>query len=307
MKRPRALIREALPAVNRITERFGFVVSPVHYYGDSPSRRWLVAHEDLWRRPTAMRSPRWDLDDQVAWLRDRCRPFVAEVAGFATHRAAVDSQAGPGFGPVESQILHCVIRSTQPARIIEVGSGVSSLVALHAAGLNRGEGRPARVTCIEPHPSSVLRQTSQIELIAHPAQEVSLDTFQQLEAGDILFIDSSHSVRTGSELARLYLEVLPSLRPGVLVHVHDIYLPYVFSPWVLRRPFDWQETTLLAGLLCDNPHLLVRACLSALHHDRGSDLAALLPDYRPASIRRGLADGELAGRHYPSSIWMSTV
>ena len=132
--------------------------------------------------------------------------------------------------------------------------------------------------------------------------------FAELEAGDVLFIDSTHAVRTGSELARLYLEIIPRLRPGVLVHVHDVVLPYLHMPDVLDNVFDWQETTLLAALLTDNPRLRVLACTSLLHHDRPEDLAQVLPDYRPRRMNNGLyADDGASGDHFPSSIWLSRV
>jgi hypothetical protein len=106
----------------------------------------------------------------------------------------------------------------------------------------------------------------------------------------------------GSELQRIYLEIIPRLRPGVVVHIHDIFLPYLYSPDALSTYFGWQETTLLAALLTANPRLQIAASLSILHHTRPRELAAILPDYVPRATDRGLyAKGK---GHFPSSIWI---
>ena len=159
------------------------------------------------------------------------------------------------------------------------------------------------VTCIEPYPYDGLRSLG-VELIVQPAQAVDLDVFLHLDSGDLLFIDSTHAVRTGSEVVRLYLEVLPKLRPGVLVHIHDIYLPYLFHPNVLGELFDWQETALLAALLTGNDSLEILTRLSALTVDCPQRLQRILPDLRPRHLESGVQVND--DGHYPASIWLRT-
>ena len=128
--------------------------------------------------------------------------------------------------------------------------------------------------------------------------------FEQLESGDLLFIDSSHAVKTGSELPFLYLEVIPQLKPGVIVQIHDVFLPYLYQRNVLTHYLSSQETTLLLALLKGNARLSVLCCLSALHYDFASELAGTLTDYRPqAQVGEGLSEYEPRG-HFPSSIWL---
>jgi hypothetical protein len=235
-----------------------------------------------------------------------CAPSVAEVRGLEEYHE-LGRDRGPGYGPIESQVLHCVVRSLAPARILEVGSGVSTVVSRRAADRNAAEGRGATaITCIEPYPRDALRALPGVEVVAEPAQSVDDAHFAALGKGDLLFIDSTHAVRTGSELARLYLEVIPRLAPGVVVHIHDIALPYLYSPDVLDSVFDWQESTLLAALLTGNDRLSVLACQSALHHERPDGLARVLPDYRPRATRDGLnvVPGGGPG-HFPSSLWLT--
>ena len=304
----RDTLKSVLPRVNALTERAGVHLEPVHYYSNVPNRAWLRANREVWQKPFLARGMEWSLDDQLAWLQREVTPHLAEVDGLRAFHQATSQTFGPGYGPIESQVLHGFVRSAAPARIVEVGSGVSTALARAAAERNRAEGRgPTAITCIEPFPKPALRALEGIDLHVVPCQLSPPELFGRLERGDLLFIDSTHAVRTGSELPFLYLDVIPDLPPGVFIHVHDIYLPYLFSPLVLDEVFDWQETVLLAALLTHNDHLRVRCCLSALHHGRQAELAALLPDYRPAPMVHGLAGEPLGTSHFPSSIWLETT
>ena len=188
---------------------------------------------------------------------------------------------------------------------------MSTAVVVDAVARNRAEGRPGtEVTSIEPYPSDGLRrlaEAGEVTLVDRPAQEVAVEVASQLEAGDVLFIDSTHTVRTGSEVVDLYLDVLPRLRAGVLVHIHDIYLPYLYSPLVLHELWDWQETVVLAALLSENPNFAVRCLTALLHTERPDDLRALLPEYRPARLDDGLAPGGEVDGHLPLSCWLERI
>jgi hypothetical protein len=296
--------RQACTALFRLAERAGLHLTPKHYYTPVPDVRWLRQHTQLWEGASTLPGVAWNLDAHLQRLARICAPYVQEVAGLEFFNQVTSDSWGPGYGPIESQVLHCFLRANQPRRIIEIGSGVSTACMLNAVGQALP---PAQLTCIEPFPSPVLRETAGARLRAQACQEVPLAVLSELEDGDLLFIDSSHAVKVGSEVPRIYLEIIPSLRPGVFIHIHDIFLPYLYPPDILTWPFwAWQETVLLAALLTNNPKLEVLFCLSALHHSRPSGLRALLPDYRPRAMRGGLfADGALA-KHYPSSIWLRT-
>lgn len=304
MKPKRQNLKGAFLGLAALSERAKVHLQPVHYYSDIPDRRWLRRNKSLWAKPMLPIGQRWDLDAQLRWLEERCAPYLDEVKGFADFDEDVRADFGPGYGPIEAQVLHCVMRHQAPARVVEVGSGVSTATMLRAIDRNTAEGRTTTaVTCIEPNPGPGLRRLD-VELVVQPAQAVDLDVFLQLDAGDLLFIDSTHAVRTGSEVIRLYLEVLPRLRPGVLVHIHDIFLPYVFHPNVLDFLFDWQETALLAALLTGNDALEVLTCLSALTIDRPRQLQEILPDLHPRHLESGVQVSE--DGDYPSSIWLCT-
>jgi len=289
-------------------DRLGAHILPKHYYTPIPDYTWLNENKAIWCRRTDLTGIEWDLNRQLKWLREQCEPFYGEVRGLKIYSEAVARAYGPGYGPIESQVLHCVCRRVKPKRIIEIGCGVSTACMMHAVRLNASEGSPeCALTCVDPFPSPALSELQGIELVPAMVQTLPLAFFDQLQAGDILFIDSTHSVKTGSDVLYLYLEVLPRLKPGVLVHIHDIFLPYLYQRDVLQHFFDWQETSLLLALLKGNDGLRVLGCLSALHYDLTDALRAALSDYSPQPT---LADGlssAAPGGHFPASIWLEVT
>ena len=145
-----------------------------------------------------------------------------------------------------------MVRHFQPRRIIEVGSGFSSLVFGQAAAKNKSSA----LICIDPFPHE-FRKSNGIpalqSLIEKKVQDVDLEFFSQLESGDILFIDSSHTVKIGGDVNYLFLEVLPRLKAGVIVHVHDIFFPFEYRrDWVLEEFRFWTEQYLLQAFLIFN-------------------------------------------------------
>lgn len=306
-RRTKDTLKRALVRLNRRLERLGFRLQLVHYYSETPARRQLASTKGTWARDLSMRGVEWDLDEQLSWLGSHVSPYVGEVAGLDAYRRIQSGGFGPGFGPIESQALHCIVRSLAPGRLTEVGSGVSTMVSLAASQQNRLEGRgDTAITCVEPFPHQALRRAEGITLVPELAQSAPSEIFEELESGDVLFLDSTHAVKTGSELTRLYLEILPALRPGVVVHIHDICLPYAYCPDILHSLFDWQESALVAALITDNPRLKVLACMSALHHGRAAELCQMFPDYRPCAMESGLSEPDAPG-HFPSSLWLTVV
>ena len=154
------------------------------------------------------------------------------------------------FAWLDAPALFVLLRALAPARIIEVGSGFSSLLM---ADVNRRFlGGSIDIHCIEPFPRSFLRRPVDgiARVVERRVQELPLQTFADLRAGDLLFVDSSHVAKTDSDVNFLFFEVFPRLTPGVLVHVHDIFLPHDYPPaWVLGENRSWNEQYLLRALL----------------------------------------------------------
>jgi Methyltransferase domain len=154
------------------------------------------------------------------------------------------------FSWLDSRTAFVLLRAWRPARIIEVGSGFSSLLM---ADINRRFwSRQCDITCIEPYPRPFLLTgvPGIREIVQEKVQDVPLALFEKLGIGDVLFIDSSHVSKTGSDVNYLYFEVLPRLKPGVRIHVHDIFLPNEYlKDWVLDENRSWNEQYVLRALL----------------------------------------------------------
>jgi hypothetical protein len=290
-----------------ILDRGGLHVLPKHYYTPVPDYHWLKRNKQLWTRRTSLAGVHWDLDEQLGWLAQICLPYYHEVEGLGFYEQSAASGVGAGFGAIESQMLHCFIRSNAPRQIVEIGSGVSTACLVHAAKLNKKEGRSwPRIVCIEPYPRKAFYRIENICHLKEPCQTVSASTFEELKAGDLLSVDSSHSLRVGSDVLRIYLDIIPRLAPGVFIHIHDIFLPYLYQRSVLFNYFAWQETSLLTALLINNQHLSILACLSALHYDRTEKMMQIFRDYKPRRGTAGLDESSEPTGHFPASLWLRT-
>ena len=177
------------------------------------------------------------------------------------------------FDGTDALVAYCMIRHFQPRRIVEVGSGFSSLVAAEAITKNNN----STLICIEPFPADFLRQgfPGLHSLIEKKVEDIDIGFFSQLESGDILFIDSSHTVKIGGDVNYLFLEVVPRLKPGVIVHVHDIFLPFDYRrDWVMDELRFWTEQYLLQTFLSFNSEFEVLIANAYLAHCYMDELKA---------------------------------
>jgi predicted O-methyltransferase YrrM len=167
---------------------------------------------------------------------------------------------GAPFPYGDALILRGMIAEHNPKRIIEIGSGFSTAVMLDAA---QDLGMRPRIICIEPYPArlqSLMRpdDISIVELAERDLQSVPLGTFEILEAGDILFIDSTHVLKTGSDVHYQLFHILPILKPGVIVHVHDVHYPFEYPPkWIYEDNYSWNEAYALRAFLMYNSHFRI--------------------------------------------------
>lgn len=282
-------------------DRVGVHVLPAHYYSPIASRRGLRATEDMWRRPLDPIAFAWDLDAQAAWVVETADEYPQELP-LDELMSASEAVGGFRFGPIEAQFLYSYIRTAAPKRIVEIGSGSSTLVMSRAVQRNVGAQRPpSEIIACDPYTAHRVAGLPHVTAREIGGYSVD-DEVLALEAGDLLFIDSTHTVRTGSELSHMYLELIPMLQPGVVLHIHDIYLPYLFPPNLYNSMFDWQETTLVAALLTSNQHLVVRASMAALHYDRPEALRSAFPEYLPRRMENGMGPDDQS--HFPSSLWL---
>jgi hypothetical protein len=184
------------------------------------------------------------------------------------------------FSYGDALVLHCILRWYQPRRLIEVGSGFSSAVILDTN--DRFLNGSLSCTFIDPFPSrlrGLLRQGDdrRHRIVMQPVQRVPLEVFDELDDGDVLFIDSTHVSKVGSDVNWLLFDVLPRLRPGVLVHFHDIFYPFEYPREWIYRGRAWNENYLLRAFLMFNSDFYVLLFNSYLAKFHAAEVAASMP------------------------------
>jgi hypothetical protein len=262
-------------------ERSAGVYPAGHFYSPLPDFDAVRAHDrKVFDRPPRLVGIDLRADDQLA-LVDKLRQYADDQPFGAGPTPGLRYHfQNDYFGWGDGLVLFCMLRHLQPARLIEVGSGFSSALMLDTT--ERFLGGKTELTFIEPFPDrlrSLLREGDdrRVTLLTRPVQEVDHAVFDRLEPGDILFIDSSHVSKIGSEVNLLLLEVVPSLPAGVHVHVHDIVWPFEYSrDWVYEGR-AWNEAYLLRALLVNNPRLRVTFWSSYLRARHEDFMAAALP------------------------------
>lgn len=161
------------------------------------------------------------------------------------------------FSYGDALILAAMLREFRPQRIIEVGSGFSTAAMLDTLERMSG-GEDVRLTCIDPNPErlhSILRSCDKqrVEVIPRQVQSVPLEVFAGLSAGDLLFLDTTHIVKTGSDVVHELFEILPRLAGGVLIHFHDIAGGFEYSgEWIFQENRSLNENYILRAFLMHN-------------------------------------------------------
>lgn len=282
-------------------QALGVHVTPNHYYLPIPDTRTLDAR--LWERRSAMIGVNFEVSRFLQLLELFSRRYRAEYERFPREKTASPSEyyvRNRMFESVDGEILYCMIRHFKPRKVFEIGSGFSTMLSAQALLKNRSEdpSRTDELVAVDLHPSDALRKgfPGLSRMIAAPVQEVSLEEFEALGEDDILFIDSSHVLRIGNDVQMEYLEILPRLAKGVLVHVHDIFLPAEYPrDLVMKDRLFFTEQYVLQAFLTFNDRFESLWGSSAVHLQRPDALVAALPSYRPE-------DG-----WWPRSFWMRRV
>ncbi|HZO58588.1 MAG TPA: class I SAM-dependent methyltransferase [Solirubrobacterales bacterium] len=227
---------------------------PTHYY--SP-----IQDPSLLEEPSE-RARIWPADPHpmpgIDWREDAQVELCSEV--FASQQPMEFPTGAPAGGPeyarrsprypaVDAWVLQAFLRHLRPARVVEVGAGYSSLVT---ARVNREYlDDEVRFTAIDPYPLEFLEAgvPGLTELRKERVQDTPLEVFEQLDEHDVLFVDTSHTVKTGGDVPWIFNQILPRLRPGVVVHLHDIFLPWDYpEDWVFQGK-GWNEQYLAQSFL----------------------------------------------------------
>jgi len=176
------------------------------------------------------------------------------------------------FPAGDAEILHCLLRHFRPERVVEIGSGESTKFAANALRLT-GSGA---LVCVEPYEAPHLEGLG-FEVVRSRVEELDPAFFDNLGDGDVLFIDSSHVVRPQGDVVYLFNEVLPRLKSGVLVHVHDVFTPRDYPQAWLDRRWLWTEQYLLEAVLATSDRFGILLAVNHLHHDHRAELHHACP------------------------------
>ncbi len=247
------------------TELFVKRFAPGHYYSPLPNMDEVQARRERLfdRSAEALPGIALNTDVQLALLETFSREYVSGMGVYAMEKT-------PGlrfhhnnsfYSRRDATMLHCMMRHLQPKRIIEIGSGFSSAMMLDTN--ERFFDRGIQLTFIEPYPQRLYENIrpadkSAVRILEQKLEDLDLGLFGELRPGDILFVDSTHVSKIGSDVNRIIFDLFPSLPAGVWIHVHDIFYPFEYlEEWVLEGR-AWNEAYMMRAFLMYNTYFSIR-------------------------------------------------
>ena len=260
------------------------------------------ADDSVWSRRSSMTGVQFDLTSQLQFVAEDLAPYIEEFdrdvrgRGFDVWNKLY--KAG------DAEVLYALLRHLRPKQMLEIGSGNSTLIASEAMAANRRDGSPGELVAVDPTPTVALDtqptlrkeggaagwwveeipgRRSPIDGLTRvervDCRTLPIQRFEALQAGDVLFVDTTHIVKLNSEVNWLYLEVFPRLAPGVWVHLHDIHLPYEYPLYYPLLAGFLTEQYLLQAFLTGSAWQ-VEVALAALFRDKRDQLVELIPSLK---------------------------
>ena len=268
----------------RVWEKKEMHITPVHFYQPIPDTRTL--EEGHWANVSELVGLEINDEGQKQILGKFSSTYKTEYQNIPISKPAdahgffIDNGT---FESVDAEMLYCMIRHFKPRKIIEIGSGNSTLLSAQSAMTNRIiSGTDTKLIAIEPYPGKRLKTgiPGLTRLIERRLEQVDSRLFDDLEENDLLFIDSSHVLKLGSDVQKLYLDILPRLKKGVLIHIHDIYLPAEYPRnIIMKRLRFWTEQYLLQAFLAFNESYTILWASSYMHLTYPGLLEKAFPPY----------------------------
>lgn len=293
---PRRILldKESFP----ILESAGYHITPVHFYFPIPDTRELS--QNILSRMTDLKGIDMRETCQLELLSYFKDNYKTEYDRIPKNKTGDNTEYylnNGAFSSVDAEILFCMIRHFMPTRIFEIGSGYSTYLSAQAALLNKANGIPTELHAFEPYPNQILKEGLNGLSYLHETkiQNVPISDFYVLKENDILFIDSSHVLKTGSDVYYEYLELLPSLNKGVIIHIHDIFLPAEYpKKWLMEEHLFWNEQYLLQAFMEFNSSFEILWASSLMHLRHPDELTEAFTSYDPVKV-------------WPGSFWIRKI
>jgi len=279
--------------VLRTARKVGLDVYPIHdFYSPLPSLESLKKNLRRWCKSSELVGIQYDIEAMKTLFKKLEEQYTQEFKNLKNYNEYKTEKYGPGFPEVDAVFLYYMVRDIKPKNYIEIGSGLSTKYCLIAAEKNAETGKPVNITCIDPYPYDNLYDIPQIEIVEKEVQSVDVSFFEKLDAGDILCIDSTHAVKIDGDVPFLYLEVIPRLKQGVFIQIHDVPFPYnvpfpqdlhIFTKNLPEWPWFFTEAMMLQAFLSYNESYQIVASIPLLRHLNEEFLCRTISSYRTLS------------------------
>lgn len=254
--------------INPILRRIGYTLIADYFYQPIPNDSDLLASRNK-ERPLS--SVVGDVDCQIAFAENLLRKYRGEFNDAETLEQCGYREASSGLIDGDAQFLYSMVREYKPEKIIEIGAGGSTHIIAAALKKTFSETKQKTDFCsIDPYPMPSLEGLCQasdafteFQLLKKHVQDVDISLFESLKENDILFVDSSHVFKQGSDVEFEFLRIYPLLRRGVIVHIHDIFFPFDYPyEWNAKEFWFWNEQYFLEAFLQFNDKFKILASLS---------------------------------------------
>jgi predicted O-methyltransferase YrrM len=265
-------------------QRSGYHFQRNDYYSPLNDLEFLDKNKDLWNRSADPLDIDWNPAGQLE--------VAKEVSGYVGELRDIPDKSPEGetafcwqnnfWNNADALVQYGLVRSRKPKRYVEIGCGWSSLLLQRALVKN---GETCNVTQIEPYPNAKIFSVLPREWQRHHCilQRAPMEPFENLSEGDILFYDGSHCSKTASDVNYFFFEILPRIKPGVLIHLHDIFLPYDYpEEWMFERGQTWNEQYLLQAFLMNNQAYKILIANSWMYAREKSALNTLYQGVQPS-------------------------
>ena len=248
---------------------FRLHITPVHFYSPIPNVGEL--DHDIYAKVNDCAGIDLSAEDQYKSIEPVFRQYIGEYLP--------PSQGG--LSQVDAFVLYAIVRSRKPKLMVEIGSGESTRISLEAVQRNREDGCPCAFIAIDPYPKKYLKSIGydHFRLVEKKVQDVDLGLFSN---ADILFIDSSHVSKIGSDVNYEIFDIVPRLKVGALVHWHDIMIPGEYSRnWIESGTKFWNESYMVHAFMMFNRSFRILWASKYMQLNSPKRLSEIFPYFSP--------------------------